>query len=476
MRCLALAKGLVETGWRCGFAVAPGSADTVPALASSGFDIREAVTTSDMVQAWPDGATLAVVDHYDLGKDFENALQAWADKVMTIDDLADRTHACDLLLDSAAGEEDYAGLVPAYGRSLLGPDFALLRPEFRVSRLRRNRAGSPATPGKILVSLGGTDPDNRCVDVLRWLNGCNVPLAVTVVLGASNVDCKELEKELSAPRHILTVHRHVSDMAALLENTDLVIGAVGNSAWERCCIGVPSLLVVLAENQMRMADRLSKAGAATVISKLGGSAIECSVSVLEKLLEDAGALTEMERAAFGLCDGLGVNRAVCAIEAVTGRLPDRIALRRVRETDWEILLEWQRHPDTRRWALNPSVPSEADHRRWLDGKLNDPACLFHIVEDDDGPAGFIRLDWKQGAYVVSIAIAPDRRGTGLGKDVLTTIRTLLPTDRFLAEVLPGNHASQRLFRSCGYRQIDERTYVSDSLFREPGAASVTTVS
>lgn len=474
VRCLTLANALSRIGWVCAFAVAPGSSDTVPALETSGHDVREVVSPAEMKEAWPDGADLVVTDHYGLAAAFEEALRPWAKTVMVIDDLADRNHDCDILLDSAAEESAYEGLVPSHCRKLLGVDFALLRPEFREMRLARDCPTGSIARCRVLISLGGTDPDGRVRDVLGWLNSLPLPLDITIVLGASAADPAELKALVPERPHSLSVLHHVSDMAALLKETDLAIGAGGNSAWERCCVGVPSLLVVLAANQTRITEILEQSRAAKVLFRLGVRDGDMSVDDLRDLLEDRDTLQQMQQAGFVLCDGLGANRVVCEIEKARSSPPITLDIRRVEQKDSDILLEWQRHPDTRRWALDPSVPTEEGHRKWFAGKLSDPACIFLMAEKEKKPVGVVRLDLmaERNGYLISIVIAPDCRGSGLGRDALTLVRMLLPDEYLYAEVLPENTASLGLFHGSGYRHVHNCLYVSPPVgFQEDAESS-----
>lgn len=460
VRCLTLADALRVRGWRVSFAADAESRRTAPALDASGVDVRAATTPAEIAAAWPEGAELAIIDRYGCGADFERALRPWARRLLAIDDLADRPHEVDLLLDSAGSETAYASLIPPETERLLGPDYALLRPEFR-----RLREGGPARvvrarAARLLISLGGSDPHNATGALLDWLDGCSAPLEITAVVGAAAPHRDAVAARARTMRHPTTVRRQISDMGAALAAADLVVGAGGNSAWERCCLATPTLLAVIAENQRTVAERLVAAGAAREVMRDPAGPPCMGLEAFEALLGDAAARGAMAQAAAALCDGLGAERVALAVERLCGRLLARCGLRPATQADCAVLLDWQRHPETRRHFRNPEPPDAAEHAAWFAAKARDPRCLMHMVEDAGQPAGFVRLDLDgAGGAEVSILVAPDRRGRGVGADALALIAALRPDLRLTAEVLPGNTASHRLFRKAGYSARSEGSYV-----------------
>ena len=273
-----------------------------------------------------------VVDHYGLDRRWEEAQRAAVDRIMVIDDLADRPHDCDLLLDQNLGSTpaDYEGLVPADCELLCGPEFALLRPEFARLRQRslEGRAGRPLS--NILVSMGGADKDNatgRVLDALGdWASGSNLPgdLAVTVVMGSMAPWIEQVraqaEKLQSSAGLIIEVAVDVADMAERMAASDFAIGAAGGTSWERCCMGLPSALAVLADNQAKPCRELVAAGAAFALGA-PGDIIETLPPLLDTLMHEPARLAEMSAAAAAICDGRGAERVAARLLAEHGR-PD----------------------------------------------------------------------------------------------------------------------------------------------------------
>ena len=203
-----------------------------------------------------------IVDQYGIDETWQRSLKDCYGKLMVIDDLANRVHECDLLLDQTYGRkvEDYTGLVPQNSQLLLGAEFALLRPEFAEWRdysLRRRVKPEFKT---LLITMGGADPDNVTGDLLEALKGCSLPkeFEIIIVMGATAPHLKRVKRQAEMMLHKTTVRTNVNNMAEIMANADLAIAAAGTTTWERCSLGLPSLVVVLAENQKEIARLLSK--------------------------------------------------------------------------------------------------------------------------------------------------------------------------------------------------------------------------
>ncbi|MDW5378867.1 UDP-2,4-diacetamido-2,4,6-trideoxy-beta-L-altropyranose hydrolase [Halomonas sp. HP20-15] len=213
-----------------------------------------------------------VVDHYALDARWQNATRPGYGRLFVIDDLADRPHAADLLLDQNLGREarDYAALVPSTCELLIGPQYALLRPEFaeyrEASLARRERPSL----GNILITMGGIDKDNATGRVLEALESCPLPshCKLSVVMGANAPWLASVQAQALEMPWETEVAVNVNDMARRMSQADLAIGAAGSTSWERCCLGVPSLTIILAENQRKIAEMLDRAGIAVSLGEI----------------------------------------------------------------------------------------------------------------------------------------------------------------------------------------------------------------
>ncbi len=463
-RCLALAEALARCGWRTAFASRPETSATVPALAASDHDLLfldgpEDAEPEAIAARWPAGCDLLVVDHYERDAGFETACRPWAAKIMAIDDTAARPHDCDHLLDQNLGRKprDYDGLVPQGCAHLLGPAYALLRPQFaalRETALARRRAGGPVR--RILVGLGTTDLDNITGIVLEGVRRSGVEAEIDVVLGPNAPHLPAVRAQARKFPGRATVHAGVGDMAELMAGCDLAIGAGGSTSWERCCLGLPSLVVVTADNQRIIGRELARAGAADLLGWHMDVDADAMASALADLAASPARRSATAAAAAAVCDGRGASRAAMVLAPETARDGASVSLRPATLEDGDIMLEWQSHPNTRRFAGTPQAPRREEHFRWVNRKLGDPDCLFNIILHGDRPAGVLRLDHMrnngaaQSVYRISILTEPGRYRLGIAGAALRNARRLLPEAVLEAEVLEGNTASHALFRRTGF--------------------------
>lgn len=270
-----------------------------------------------MAARWPKGCHLLVVDHYRRGLSYESSTRPWAKRIMVIDDLANRSHDCDLLLDQDLGRKaaDYNDLTPSDCLRMVGPQYALLRPQFadeRAAALARRRAADGVR--RILISMGVSDPNEVTLTALRAVAQARSDAAVDVVLGAATSNAGAV-RDLAAKLPLeVKVHVNTDDMAALMAATDLSVGAAGTTTWERCCLGLPSIIVVAADNQAMIAEAAELAGAAVIAGWSRELTVPGLARIVGDLSEDRERLGRMAREAADICDGLGASRVAETIE------------------------------------------------------------------------------------------------------------------------------------------------------------------
>ena len=340
MRCLTLADALRERGARSTFVCRTHSGHLLDVIAHRGHHavaLPSSATTTNRIPddtghaAWlgtdwqtdaqqtrealgGDGVDWLVVDHYALDQRWEQALRPHCQNLMVVDDLADRPHDCDVLLDQNLGRspQDYDGLLKPHTATYIGPQYALLRPEF--ARLRSQSLARRAEPQfkHLLITMGGVDKDNATGQMLQALTACHLPsdLRITVVMGPYAPCLAEVKQQAAQMLWATEVLVGVSDMAQLMADSDLCIGAAGGTSWERCCLGLPTLLLVVADNQLPGAQSLEKAGAALVV----GNAQDVSQVFEKHMQSDANVqLKNLALAAAAVSDGLGMQRIVVAM-------------------------------------------------------------------------------------------------------------------------------------------------------------------
>lgn len=478
MRCLTLADELRGHGADVSFVCRDLPGNLFALIRSQGFGL-EILPAPDAAESWGEDAVeharwlgvpwqrdatetrtlLAhtdwlVVDHYALDARWEQSLRPYVQRIMVIDDLADRRHDCDLLLDQnlhADPERRYDQLVPEHCCKLLGPHYALLRPEF--AEARRHLRSRDGTVRRILVSFGGTDPTNETMKALDAIAMLQRPdLTVDVVVGASNPKQASIRARCEAMSGV-AFHRQVDTMAALMAKADLAIGAGGGTSWERCALGLPTLAYPVAHNQSPVLEALAAEGACYLPERASLATPQGLAQHLFALLGNSALCRVLSRNAAHLVDGSGVNRVAMAL------CPPRLFMRRAMAQDCARLLAWRNHPDTRRHALDPEPIAVDTHQRWCERVLVAPNSILLIAETSAGePAGVLRFDLQHKQAELSIYLVPGLAGRGLGTAVLSQgeawLRLWHPEVKVLsAAIMPDNHASTRLFTRAGYYPV-----------------------
>lgn len=340
MRCLTLANALRARGATCRFVCRsqPGALIELlreqkyevltlaaplsnPAQADSAAPYADWLMTTWQTDAEQTNAALSaagshdwlVVDHYALDAQWEQAVDSTYRHLLVIDDLANRKHRADLLLDQTFERKNtaYQPLVNSECKLCCGVEYVLLRPEFDAWRARSLKSRESAKLQRILISLGGVDQANISREILLALRERRLSsdFEICLVLGASSPWIEEMRR-LSETMQGVELKVAADNMAELLSHCDLAIGAAGSSAWERCCLGVPTLMLVLAENQWEIATQLYAAGAAELLT-LSSDLHEQVVSAVQTI--NAVKLGEMSRKAAALVQGSGVKRIVQAM-------------------------------------------------------------------------------------------------------------------------------------------------------------------
>ncbi|HEY7609111.1 MAG TPA: UDP-2,4-diacetamido-2,4,6-trideoxy-beta-L-altropyranose hydrolase [Alphaproteobacteria bacterium] len=450
-RCLALAEHLARLGWKSRLATA--SPATLPAH-FRGFDgilrLEDSETADPQAlrRVSPE-ADVLVVDHYGLDAQYERPCRGWARRIVVVDDLADRPHAADMLIDSAddARAASYRGLLPDACEVLAGPGHALLRPDFFPLRLRARPGARPVK--RVLIDLGSAGRSSLVEAALAAAANAWPRARIDAVVPAA--DAQMLASAIAERSKNAVVHAGSGRMAELIAAADLAIGACGVSAWERCAAGLAAVAVVTAANQREVAASLRREGAALVVAGSGPALADA----VAKLAAEPASRAALQSAAMHLCDGLGAARLAAALDlAAAGTGGSPVRLRPARRTDSDCMLAWQRDPRTRAFAKRTTAAPTADeHAAWIARKLHDPACVLQMILHGGEPAGVLRLDLAAAepeSWTVSIYVAPTHYRRGIARAALAFARRLRPGATLLAEVLPGNAASHALFRAAGY--------------------------
>lgn len=412
----------------------------------------DAGETLAALQDYP--ADWLIVDHYGLDHEWESALRPCAKQVLAIDDLA-RTHDCDALLDQnwfgAQTGQRYAGRVDQHCSQFLGPRYALLHQAF--AQLRRGMPGRECRLRRVLVFFGGVDSRNLTTQALQALKAPSLrDLEVDVVVGSANPHFRDIE-QLVASRPGSVLHRGLPHLADLMARADVMLGAGGTTTWERCCLGLPAIVVAAADNQRGFTDWLTNAGVQFGLGNADQVTATDWQVMLERLRAQPQRLVESAENAMAITDGCGVLRIASMMEH---RSPN-LKIRRAVSTDEALLLDWANDPSVRQNAFSKEPIDSQTHKIWFRGKLADPACLILVGEDQYGLAvGQVRFDCQEGEGRIDISVDVALRKLGVGKALLRLAIEQLRQTPFckivVADVLAENKPSRQLFLGMGFRQ------------------------
>lgn len=422
--------------------------------------VSQAQDAADSIQVLSDvDWDWLVVDHYALDFRWEFALRQAARKILVIDDLADRQHDCDVLLDQnlyADMGRRYSEKVPSHCLLLLGPAYALLRDEFR--QLHEQTKPRNRSVRCVLVFFGGVDADNYTGRAIEALSEIDISdLHIDVVIGAQH-PCRELIKAACA-RHGFVCHIQTDKMAELMAAADLAIGAGGATTWERCCLGLPTLTICTADNQQKQVADAAREGL-LYSPEIQGDLNQTIRRHTSALIENSYLRQFISRNSMQLVNGLGVSRVIASL--VGGGIDIRMA----KLNDSEKLFQWRNHPSIRETSRNTNVIDWQNHQSWFAAVMADPDKMLLIGEHLESPVGVIRFDKQHGEVEISIYVVPERSTPGLGRGLLQSAEQWLTANhpeirKIRAHVLGANTRSQRLFSGAGY-QI-ESTYYSKKL-------------
>lgn len=470
MRCLALAQAWQDAGGCVAFVMArrsPGMEERllseqvrVECLELPAGTLEDAQRTADLAQRY--AAKWVVIDGYHLGADYQRELKEHGLKLLCIDDHGTiGQYHTDVILDqnTTASAEQYRQRCPT-GRLLLGSRFALLRREFIA---RRNWKREVAPFGhKVLVTMGGSDPANVTLKVIEALAGAKIDgLECMVVAGGSNPHVASLEaavRHAAVPIHLV---KNATNMPELMAWADIAIAGAGSTCWEMCLLGLPALLIDLAENQLPIARRLAELEVSVHIGDAQSVTPANIALCAERLLRSQSSRTEMSRKSADLVDGDGAARALVFLRS-------ELRLRKVASSDCALLWGWANLPEVRAVSFSSQGIPWEQHVAWFQTKVADENTVFYIAERAGQSIGQFRAEITGSHAAVSISLGRDHRGEGLGFQLL-----MLATEELLrhpkirtidAFVKPENQASIRLFRRAGFRQQSPKTMSGQQAF------------
>jgi UDP-2,4-diacetamido-2,4,6-trideoxy-beta-L-altropyranose hydrolase len=463
MRCLALAQAWQDAGGLAVFAMVDPPSSVRERIGKESIEVLALNTqagakddsTQTIALARERDAAWVVVDGYQFGRAFQQDLRAAGLKTLFLDDYGHSEHYyADLVLNQnvSAAASAYKSREP-HSRLLLGPQYCLLRREFCSWREWKREIGPVAQ--RVLVTMGGSDPDNftgRAIEALDSIEDDR--LEAVIVVGGSNERSATLERMVASVRSKkITFRQDVSNMAELMAWADVAVSAAGTTCWEICRLGLPALLIDLADNQTPVARELQRRGCAIYLGgpkEVSAAKLAEQVERLRHSQEDRQLMSSRSRE---LVDGEGARRVVSILLGVGFRL------RPATENDIRLLWEWANDSEVRAASFSSAPIAWETHAAWFTEKLHQDGCRILIAEDGTGaPVGQLRFDARaDGDTEIDVSIAKTWRGLGLAAKLIREGAQLIwkpgSRGRIHAFVKQGNVASARAFERGGFRRI-----------------------
>ena len=302
--------------------------------------------------------------------------------------------------------------------------------------------------------MGGSDPENFTGLAIEALSTPELlHLQVDVVIGAQNPN-KEKIVILVKARPRTALHIQATNIAELMNGADLAIGAGGSTTWERLCLGLPSIVIPIAKNQIPSTRDLCNLG---VIMSLGEGE-EMTVNRLKEsimlLVVKPNVRLEMSKNGIKMISSDGLRDLTALL---TGHLNGiKLTHRKATMADCKLYWHWANDPEVRQKAFNSEPISWDKHQEWFAARLNDPNSILLIFESQYGPVGQIRLDGGTTQRTISYSVARPYRGNGIGKKIISEVIAARPpfSNKFLAEVKTENLASANIFEKLGFQRTE----------------------
>ena len=410
-------------------------------------DAREALDTALQLNAdW------IVLDGYGFDRHYQQFISDSNAMLLMMDEdsVADPE-----FVDVILNQNVYATETSSESNFLAGCQYTLLRSEF-LSQAASEHKTIRQFARRIMVTLGGCDADNWTARVLRTLRfSGSDKLIVDVVLGAGYRHLEELLELKRALPCSIRIHRNVDRMVDVMQRVDFAITAGGSTCYELARCGVPALAIPTADNQLPIVKAHAQHGTLAAFDPIGNEA-EC-VGQLEKqiksLIRDPQRRASMSQAGRKLVDGKGAFR-------IARKMANwNLSFRQASLEDAELLLSWRNDPEVRSVSFNSDVMSPDTFGVWLQRLLDDQNRQLWIAESRNGqPIGKVEFDFQNPQQaVIELTLDHTRRGKGLGRAIIEKACKVAfdenpLMDSVVAQISPGNVASERAFRSVGFVQ------------------------
>lgn len=487
MRCLTLAQVLKENGIDAVFICRKHKGNLIDKIRLSGFNVHElevfeefevdnklahshwlgvtqqqdAYDCIEILKA--EKPNWIIADHYALDEQWQKRLKPYYKKMMVIDDLADRKHQCDILLDQTFGrqQEDYSALTPKNCQLLLGSQYALLRPEFSKWREFSLERRTKSEFKQLLINMGGVDVDNVTESVLDELELYNFPkdAKIIIVMGGSAPHLESVKSKAITLPWKTEVKVDVGNIAEIMANSDIAIGAAGATTWERCCLGLPTIQIVIAKNQLFSAETLSRHNIVKLVKE---------IKEITKLLNSAPEwMKGVGNSALRICDGLGSYK-------VFNKMTDyKINLEKfgevelcnyinLSEYDKLQVLKMRNHLQVKKWMHNQESISEESHFEFIENLESDMDKCYFLIKQKANVIGSINFSKINLGNSVELGIYTNPflqlKGAGSLLESAASHYAFIELDvrKIKLEVYSDNDRAIRFYNKCGFEFIDTK--------------------
>ena len=495
IRCLTLADELVESGVNVGFICRKHKGNLINKIQSEGFDVfelelmkRDKYNDKLLYSHWlgttqqqdardcikilqQNKVDWLIVDHYGIDEDWQQELKDYYDKLMVIDDLADRKHQCNILLDQTFGRQpqDYQALVPKSCELLLGSQYSLLRPEFSKWRKYSIERRKHPVLKKLLINMGGMDVNNITEQVLEVLAISNLKkdINITIVMGKLAPHLEIIKKRLNDLPFNIDIKVDVDNMAEIMANADIAIGSSGTTTWERCCLGLPSIQIITAKNQEFSARILAENKVIKLIQ---------SIEDIPNLLRTfSDWMLDTSNISASICDGYGTFSTIrrMLIYKINTDKFGELELHNYNylDTDEKILaLDMRNHPDIQKWMHNSIDISKSTHLAFIDGLKGDMSRFYFLVKQQGKIIGSINFTNIVKPHYVELGIYtnPYSKLKGLGSVLEAAANYFafeeLRVDKLRLEVFSNNKRAINFYNTSGYKAIETKIVNGKEIF------------
>lgn len=395
------------------------------------------------LDAYISAEEIVVLDGYSFGTAYQQNIKSRGAALVCIDDIHTYTFVADAVINQAGGVSPEKYQTASYTRLLLGPHYALLRPAF----LRAAKAARAIPEGelRVLVCMGGADPDNHTLQTLEALQAIPAVKHFEIVVGSAYTRFHELKQYLKEqPQAKLHQNLSAESLRRLMSKCQAAITSASGISYEYAAVGGVLFVMQTADNQAGMHQFLTTEGIAQDYGNLS--------EVLRQGISEAqfAAQLTIQRQFF---DGKSPERLLELFKSLS--LATSLKLRKVKPEDLHLLFDWANDPEVRSHSFNQEPIPLEDHTRWFKGKLDNPNAMLYLAEADGTPAAHIRFDIKSSTATISYLIAADYRGKGLGHTVLLKGIQHLLQDRPDVQLVEGlvqqeHKASVRSFEKADF--------------------------